>query len=180
MAKTDSAVTLDITGMTCASCVRRVERALGKVPGVETASVNFASETARVTLASDIDLDSLIAAVTKAGYAAAPASAEADRQGERDEHARRTLLQLLVFGALAVPTIILAMAMDIAGMHINDDPKLHGWIVLALATPIQLGLGWRFYRGSWTSLRHLNPNMDVLVALGTSVAFAYSAWVVIR
>ncbi len=179
MAKTDSAVTLDITGMTCASCVRRVERALGKVPGVETASVNFASETARVTLASDVEVDSLIAAVSKAGYAAAPASADSDRQGERDDHARKTLIQLLVFGALAVPTIILAMAMDIAGMHINDDPKLHGWIVLALATPIQLGLGWRFYRGSWTSLRHLNPNMDVLVALGTSVAFAYSAWVVI-
>lgn len=179
MATTDSAVTLDITGMTCASCVRRVERALGKVPGVETASVNFAAETARVTLASDVTLDSLIAAVTKAGYVAVPSTDEADRQGERDQHAHKTLMQLLIFGALAVPTIVLAMAMDIAGMHINDDPRLHGWIVLALATPIQVGLGWRFYRGSWTSLRHLNPNMDVLVALGTSVAFAYSTWVVI-
>ncbi|MGB4862960.1 MAG: heavy metal translocating P-type ATPase, partial [Tepidiformaceae bacterium] len=179
MATTDSAVTLDITGMTCASCVRRVERALGKVPGVETASVNFASETARVTLASDVAMDSLIAAVTKAGYEAVPSEADSDREGARESHAHRTLIQLLVFGALAVPTIVLAMAMDIAGMHINDDPRLHGWIVLALATPIQFGLGWRFYRGSWTSLRHMNPNMDVLVALGTSVAFAYSTWVVI-
>ncbi|MGE3075519.1 MAG: heavy metal translocating P-type ATPase [Dehalococcoidia bacterium] len=179
MAKTDSAVTLDITGMTCASCVRRVERALGKVPGVETASVNFAAETARVTLGSEVPVDTLIAAVTKAGYAAAPTTAGSDRQGEREDHAHKTLMQLLIFGALAVPTIILAMAMDIAHMHINNDPQLHGWIVLALATPIQIGLGWRFYRGGWTSLRHLNPNMDVLVALGTSVAFVYSAWVVI-
>jgi Cu+-exporting ATPase len=177
MATTDSAVTLDITGMTCASCVRRVERALSKVPGVETASVNFASETARVTLAAPVEAQALIQAVETAGYEAAPAAPRTDAAKKR--HARRTLIQLLVFGALAVPTVILAMAMDIAGMHINDDPQLHGWVVLALATPIQFGLGWRFYKGSYASLRHFNPNMDVLVALGTSVAFVYSAWVVI-
>jgi len=165
--------------MTCASCVRRVERALGKVPGVETASVNLAAETARVTFAESVELDALVAAVEKAGYTAAPTRAGSDRAGQREAHARSTLIQLLVFGALAVPTIVLAMAMDIAGMHINDDPRLHGWIVLALATPIQFGLGWRFYRGAWISLRHLNPNMDVLVALGTSVAYLYSAWVVV-
>ncbi len=179
MATTDTSVTLDITGMTCASCVRRVERALAKVPGVETATVNLAAETARVTFGAPVPVDSLIAAVEKAGYEASPTAPEKDRSGEREAHARKTLIQLLVFGALAVPTIILAMSMDIAGMHINDDPKLHGWIVLLLATPIQFGLGWRFYRGAWISLRHLNPNMDVLVALGTSVAYVYSAWVVI-
>ena len=179
MTTTDTSVTLDITGMTCASCVRRVERALAKVPGVETASVNLAAETARVTFGAEVPLETLVAAVEKAGYTAAPTTPDSDRAGDRQAHARKTLTQLLVFGALAVPTIILAMAMDIAGMHINDDPKLHGWIVLILATPIQVGLGWRFYRGAWISLRHLNPNMDVLVALGTSVAFVYSAWVVI-
>ena len=163
--------------MTCASCVRRVERALSKIPGVETASVNYAAETARVTLAAPVETERLIGAVEKAGYGAAPAAAVST--GERERHARRTLIQLLAFGALAIPTIVLAMSMDIAGMHINDDPRLHGWIVLLLATPIQFGLGWRFYKGSYTSLRHLNPNMDVLVALGTSVAFVYSAWVVI-
>ena len=179
MATTDTSVTLDITGMTCASCVRRVERALAKVPGVETASVNLAAETARVTFGAPVDLGNLIAAVEKAGYEASPTAADKDRTGEREAHARKTLVQLLVFGALAVPTIVLAMAMDIAGMHINDDPRLHGWIVMLLATPIQFGLGWRFYRGAWISLRHMNPNMDVLVALGTSVAYLYSAWVVI-
>jgi Cu+-exporting ATPase len=70
MTTTDRAITLDITGMTCASCVRRVERALGKVEGVETASVNFAAETARVTLANDVPLETLVAAVSKAGYGA--------------------------------------------------------------------------------------------------------------
>ncbi len=179
MAASTNAVTLDISGMTCASCVRRVERALGKVEGVETASVNFAAENARVTLAAPVPVEVLVAAVEKAGYAAKPADASKDRDQERAAHAHSTLLQLIAGSILAVPTIVLAMAMDIAGMHINDNPQLHGWIVMLLATPVQLGLGWRFYKGSYTSLRHLNPNMDVLVALGTTVAFVYSAWVVI-
>jgi Cu+-exporting ATPase len=179
MASTDRALTLDITGMTCASCVRRVERALGKVEGVETANVNFAAETARVTLGAPVAEATLLAAVEKAGYGAAVAAPERDRTAERADHARRTLYTLLAGSLFAIPTIVLAMAMDIAGMRINDDPQLHGWIVLALATPVQVGLGWRFYKGSYVSLRHLNPNMDVLVALGTSVAFVYSAWVVV-
>ncbi|HQW51212.1 MAG TPA: cation transporter, partial [Tepidiformaceae bacterium] len=179
MATAKDAVTLDITGMTCASCVRRVERALSKIEGVETASVNFAAENARVTLAAPIPVETLVAAVEKAGYAAAPTRAGKDREAERATHARGTLVQLIAASFLAVPAIVLAMSMDIAGMHINSDPRLHGWIVMLLATPVQLGLGWRFYKGSYTSLRHLNPNMDVLVALGTTVAFVYSAWVVI-
>jgi Cu+-exporting ATPase len=174
-----SSINLDITGMTCASCVRRVERALAKVPGVETANVNLAAETAQVTLAAPVAMAELVTAVEKAGYEAAPSAARKDREAGRDARARATLIQLIVFGTLAIPTIVLAMAMDIAGMHLHDDPQLHGWVVLVLATPIQVGLGWRFYRGAWMSLRHLNPNMDVLVALGTSVAYVYSAWVVI-
>ncbi|MEX0749707.1 MAG: heavy metal translocating P-type ATPase, partial [Dehalococcoidia bacterium] len=168
--------TLDISGMTCASCVRRVERALGKVEGVESANVNFASEKAHVVAGPDVHVEHLMAAVEKAGYQAAPASEHAD---ERAHHARTTLFEVLFGAALAIPVVILSMAMDIANIYINDDPNLHGWIVLALATPIQLGLGWRYYKSSFASLRHLNPNMDVLIALGTSVAYGYSAWVVI-
>src|SRR6185437_14206931 len=98
---------------------------------------------------------------------------------ERAGHARRTL-GLVIFGALlAIPTVILAMAMDIAGLSIAGNDRLHGWIVLALATPVQVVLGWRYYRGSIASLRHLNPNMDVLIALGTTVAYAFSVWVVV-
>ncbi len=178
MENSGPAVTLDIAGMTCASCVRRVERALSKVEGVETASVNFAAETARVTFAGEVPVESLVAAVEKAGYQAQPSSADNDRESERANHARTTLITLLAGALLAIPTVVLAMAMDIAGMHINGDRDLTGWVLVALATPVQLGLGWRFYRGSYTSLRHLNPNMDVLVALGTSVAYGYSVWVV--
>ena len=175
----ERAVTLDINGMTCASCVRRVERALGKVEGVETATVNFAAETARVTLSQDVALEKLTAAVEKAGYGAAESQPDNDRQAERSSHAQRTLYTLIFGAILAVPTIVLAMAMDIADLVIFDDHQLHGRLLLLLATPVQFGLGWRFYKGSYTSLRHLNPNMDVLVALGTSVAYVFSAWVVL-
>jgi len=179
MAVNDSAVTLDISGMTCASCVRRVERALTKVGGVETASVNFAAETARVTLAQPVGVEHLVAAVEKAGYGAALSQPQTDRSAGRAAHARRTLITLIVGAILAMPTIVLAMAMDIAGLAIAGDHQLTGWILLALATPVQIGLGWRFYKGSYSSLKHLNPNMDVLVALGTTVAWAFSAWVVL-
>jgi len=173
----EHAVTLSVQGMTCASCVRRVERALSRVEGVESASVNFAAETARVTLGADVPLEALIAAVEKAGYHAAPVTAS-ERPNPAD-HARSTLRQLVVASVFAVPAILLAMAMDIAGLHLFGNPEIHGWVVLALATPVQFGLGWRFYHGAWASLRQLNPNMDVLVALGTSVAYLFSAWVVI-
>ncbi len=164
--------------MTCASCVRRVERALGKVEGVETASVNFAAETARVTLAREIPVVDLIAAVEKAGYEARPSEAAEGREAARASHARATLIALLLGAALAVPAVVLAMAMDIAGLYIVNR-EVHGWLLFSLATPVQVGLGWRFYRGSYTSLRHLNPNMDVLVAVGTSAAYLFSAWVVL-
>jgi Cu+-exporting ATPase len=170
-------VTLSVTGMTCASCVRRVERALSRVEGVETASVNFAAETARVTLGAPVPVEALIEAVEKAGYHARPLT---DRERPNPaEQARGTLIQLIAASVFAVPAVILAMAMDIAGLHLFGEPNLHAWVVLALATPVQFGLGWRFYRGAWASLRQGNPNMDVLVALGTSVAYGYSAWVVV-
>ncbi|MDE3095267.1 MAG: copper-translocating P-type ATPase [Chloroflexota bacterium] len=178
MATKQQTLTLDITGMTCASCVRRVERALSKVEGVESANVNFASETALVTADGALPVAALIAAVQKAGYAAQEAAAGEDRGGDREGHARRTLYLVLFGAVLAIPAVILTMAMDIAGLYIVS-PRVHGWIVLALATPIQVVLGWRYYRGSYASLRHLNPNMDVLIALGTTVAYAFGLWVVV-
>ena len=178
MATKELTATLDIDGMTCASCVRRVERALGKVPGVETANVNFASETAYVTTDGTVGEEALVAAVERAGYAASVSRGE-DRTAAREEHSRRTLA-LLIFGAvLGVPVIVLSMAMDIAGIYLFGNERFSMWLALALATPVQFVLGWRYYRGSYISLRHLNPNMDVLIALGTSAAYFYSAWVVV-
>ncbi len=179
MAVKEQSIALDISGMTCASCVRRVERALSKVEGVETAAVNFASEKALITAGPAVPLAALIAAVAKAGYEARQAAAGDDRKEERAAHARTTLLTLIAGSILGVPTVVIAMAMDIAGMALFDNHRFTGWLLLAMATPIQFGMGWRFYRGSYTSLRHLNPNMDVLVAIGTSVAYGFSAWVVV-
>src|SRR5690606_10294765 len=139
-------------GMTCASCVRRVERALSKVEGVETATVNFATETARIVGAPSVTVDALVAAVRKAGYEAAEHDTSEAQQATRDESASRTLRTLAWGAILATPTIILSMAGDIAGLYLFDDMQLHGWVILALATPIQVGLGWRFYKGSWGSL----------------------------
>ena len=169
-------ITLDIKGMTCASCVRRVERALSKVEGVEVASVNFAAERAQVV--GRVDPDRLIAAVREAGYDAALATDQLAREEERQQHYRRELRRLLIFAAVGIPGMLLAMASDLAGWALFGNHTLHGYLVLALATPVQLGLGWRFYRGAIASLRQFNPNMDVLIALGTSVAFVYSTVVV--
>ena len=172
-------VVLAVRGMTCASCVRRVERVLTRVEGVETASVNLASETARVTLAGPVPIADLAAAISKAGYQAQEAQPNADRTAEKAADARHTR-HLLAFGAvLAVPAIVISMGMDIAGIQVAGSRTLTGWLAMALATPVQAVLGWRYYRGGFISLRHLNPNMDVLVALGTSVAFFYSVWVVL-
>src|SRR5690349_18095432 len=177
MADSIRTITLDIEGMTCASCVRRVERALSKVEGVETASVNLAAETALVSLGQPVAVDDLIGAVSRAGYTASESRPPADREQARSLQARRTLAALIFGAILAIPTVVLAMGMDIADITIGTHEQ-SGWILLALATPVQAVLGWRFYRGAAISLRHLNPNMDVLVALGTSVAFAFSAWTV--
>ncbi len=174
-----STLRLDIQGMTCASCVRRVERALGKVEGVEQAHVNFATETAQVTFSGDVAPETLLGAVEKSGYRARLSDAAVGRAAEREIHARQTLIVLLIGAALTFPTVVMAMAMDIAGLALLGNHQLTRWVLLAFATTVQIGLGWRFYRGSWISLRHLNPNMDVLVAIGTSVAFVYSAAVVV-
>ncbi|MXW26186.1 MAG: heavy metal translocating P-type ATPase, partial [Dehalococcoidia bacterium] len=176
MTSPDRAVTLRIGGMTCASCVRRVERALNRVEGVDEASVNFASATARVSLGEGIGADDLVQAVERAGYDAAELDASADTT---DEDARARLAALIAGGVLAVPVIIASMAMDIAGLALFGSEQVTGWLLLSGAAIVQGLLGWRFYRASWPALRALTPNMDVLVALGTTVAFVFSAWVVL-
>ena len=176
MTSPGTAITLRIGGMTCATCVRRVERALNRVEGVDEASVNFASSTARVSLGEAIEPEQLVAAVERAGYDAAELEAGAEAV---DEGARARLVLLAVGGLLAVPVIIASMAMDIAGLPLFGSERATGWLLLGGAGVVQGLLGWRFYRASLPALRALTPNMDVLVALGTTVAFAFSAWVVL-
>ncbi|HEV2404538.1 MAG TPA: heavy metal translocating P-type ATPase, partial [Ktedonobacterales bacterium] len=172
---------LVITGMTCASCARRVERALAKTPGVGAANVNLATERATVTPADGAAVAEadLIAAVERAGYGAslakapvyaAPASAEtgADEETLRRErdlrHKQRTLLLGIV---LSVPVVAFSMfAMNrFAGEN---------WLLLILTTPIWAYVGLDFHRTSLRVLRHFSANMDVLVSLGSTAAFVMS------
>ena len=157
--KTANLIKLPIEGMTCASCVARVEKALKAVPGVATAEVNLATETATVSLAEGAPPHSLLAAVERAGYAARLAPAP---QTAKD----RSWWPVALAAGLTLPLI----ASMLAGW------SLPGWLQLALATPVQFWLGARFYRAGWKALLARSGNMDLLVALGTSAAYGLSVY----
>jgi len=164
---------LSITGMSCASCVGRVERALLTVPGVLTAEVNLATERARVTMLANVADVALAQAVKRAGYGvnlprasdAAPASDGRAKAAQRDGIAAGLAL------ALAAP-LLLPMLLAPFGV----DVMLPGWAQFGLAGLVQVVFGARFYRGAWKALRGGAGNMDTLVALGTSAAFGLSVW----
>ena len=158
---------LSIEGMTCASCARRVEKALGRVPGVLAAEVNLATEQARVTrLAGSAAMAELLSAVQRAGYHAhAQGDAAAGAPPPWLGDGWRVALAAMLSAPLALP-----MLGDLAGRHW----MLPGWLQLLLATPVQFWLGARFYRAGWAALRAGSGNMDLLVALGTSAAFGLS------
>lgn len=156
-----------IGGMTCAACVRRVERALARVPGVAAAQVNFATEQARVT-APGIPAEALIQAVAQAGYTARlPPAADAPADEAPAQKARAQKLRLGLAIALTLPLLLPMASLGHA--------SLPGWLQLALAAPVQLWLAAPFYRAGWAAARSFAGNMDLLVALGTSAAFGLSA-----
>ena len=160
-------VRLQIDGMTCASCVARVERALAQVPGVKSAAVNLATAQALVQRrgAAGDDAD-LLQAVRRAGYTAQPlASADAGAGARRTEPVLPVVLSALLSAPLLLP-----MLLEPLGVHAML-PALWQWL---LATPVQFVLGARFYRAGWSALRAGTGNMDLLVAVGTSAAYALS------
>lgn len=162
---------LAIEGMTCASCVGRVERALLKVPGVRGASVNLANERARVEVLGAVEPATLIQAVEAAGYHA-QASSEAQPDADRAEaRLRRERWALLAALLLAAPLVI-PMFGDLLGLHWMLPP----WAQFALATPVQFILGARFYVAGWKAVRAGAGNMDLLVAVGTSAGYGLSLY----
>ena len=168
---------LAITGMTCAACAARVEKALNRVPGV-SANVNFATEKAHATLTGEIGADALIAAVRKAGYDA-QAVTDTTTASLREERALSYQHELRLFwisAALTLP-LLAQMVFMFGGAH---DDLLPRWLQMALATPVQFWIGRRFYTGAWNALRGGAANMDVLVALGTSIAWLFSAVVTVE
>jgi len=165
---------LTIHGMTCGSCSGRVEKALSSVPGVTAASVNLATEVATVSAPQGlVPIEVLIEAVDDAGYDAEVAPSDAASRAaelEQAEQAARSERRLLWASALLTAPLVAPMLAMPFGVHWMPP----GWLQLALATPVQLVAGRRFYRGAWGALKHGSANMDVLVALGTTAAFALS------
>ena len=176
---------LSIEGMTCASCVARVEKVLGKVPGVVSAQVNLATERASVTVqAGGAAVADLVAAVEKAGYGAAEAVAAAateDRERAAREAELRGLRKAVLFAAVfTIPLALVAMLRMVPGVEASmlalSPERGWMWIEFALASPV-LYAGRRFYETGWGELRHLNPGMNSLVMLGSSAAYFYSVLV---
>jgi Cu+-exporting ATPase len=165
---------LAIAGMTCAACAARIERVLNRLDGVH-AEVNFATEKARIRLdpGGRYDAAALIAAVRRAGYDAHEIAAD-EREQDRKRRLAEYAVEFRLFWISAALTLPLALQMlpMAAGSHAEFIPR---WLQLLLASPVQFWIGARFYRGAYFSLRGGSANMDVLVALGTSMAFLYSA-----
>jgi len=160
---------LRIEGMTCASCVGRVERALLAVPGVLSATVNLTTEQAHVSrVRGTAGAAELLAAVQKAGYVAHLLNAD---QPAAPPAPSRDGWKVALAAALSAPLVI-PMLGDLFGRHW----MLAGWLQWLLATPVQFWLGARFYRAGWLALRAGSGNMDLLVSLGTSAAYGLSLW----
>ncbi|HVU14555.1 MAG TPA: heavy metal translocating P-type ATPase, partial [Phototrophicaceae bacterium] len=181
---------LPITGMTCASCVRNVERALRKPTGVIDVNVNLATEKASVTyLPGTVRRSDLIRAVEAAGYGVLDLSAaskadeidteRAARQAEIDRQQR----MVLIGAAFTIPLFILSMGRDLLMSSGNMSPLVlwSGWslIFFLLATPVQIIVGRQYLIGAWKALKNRSANMDTLIALGSSVAYLYSVVVLI-
>ncbi|MEI2832197.1 heavy metal translocating P-type ATPase [Pseudomonas mosselii] len=162
---------LQIGGMTCASCAGRVERALGKLPGVEQISVNLASERAHLEVLAGVDDGALIAAVEKAGYSATLPLASHDDQAQARRRLRNERLAVAAALLLALP-LVLPMLVQPFGLHW----MLPAWAQFLLATPVQFILGARFYVAAWKAVRAGAGNMDLLVALGTSAGYGLSLY----
>ena len=167
--------TLDIGGMTCASCVGRVEKALAKIPGVEAASVNLATEQAKIRMNPNfgVNIDEVIALVQKTGYEAKISAPHAipDLAPSKLFWGADGLGRVILGFSLSAP-LFLPMLLMPFGIHWSLSPT---WQLL-LATPVQFFLGWRFYKAGFKSLMSGVGNMDLLVALGTSAAYGLSVY----
>ena len=164
-------IELDIEGMTCASCANRIERKLNKLDGV-SATVNFATEKARVAYADGVTPEDLVATVEAAGYHATlpqPAGAaapELEAEVDRDAPLRQ---RLILSAVLSVPVVAMAM---VPALQFTDWQ----WLSLVLAAPVVAWGGWPFHRAAWVNLRHGATTMDTLVSLGTLAAFGWSVY----
>jgi len=177
----DQTLTILIDGMSCASCVARIEQGLQSLHGVTQASVNLATEQAVVDYQpSTVTPDAIADAIRALGYTphlpAPPTAGAAAPAIKKDDTSGRLVLECLIAAALTVPIMILGMAEHLI---IPVSAATRGWIQLALATPVQFWVGWRFYRGALVVARHGATDMNTLIAFGTSAAYLYSVGAVL-
>ncbi|MBN2417852.1 MAG: copper-translocating P-type ATPase [Deltaproteobacteria bacterium] len=174
----ESKITLPITGMTCANCAMNIERVLKKkVQGVSEASVNFATERADITFDQNLtSLDTIVSAIEKAGYGAIipldDIEDEETQAREREHQDQKT--KFLVGLLFTIPLFILSMGRDFGLVGAWSHERWVNWLFFILATPVQFYTGYDYYVGGWKSLMNRRANMDVLVAMGSSVAYFYS------
>ncbi len=161
-------VELSIQGMTCASCVGRVERKLGKLDGVE-ASVNLPLESAVVRVPASISDQDLIDTVVATGYGAHVVHPEHTDGGEHDHTPSLLGARLVLAAVLSVPVLLISM---VPALQFPD----WGWVVLALSLPVVTWSAWPFHRAAAINARHLSSTMDTLVSIGVTAAFLFSAW----
>ena len=180
-------VELPITGMTCANCAATVERALNnKVDGVVQANVNFATERATVEYIPGVaSVAAMVGAIERAGYGVIQSAGDVDKPLE-DIEAQARQAEILdqtrkfwVGVVFALPLFLLSMARDFGWLGDWSHAPWVNWLFLALATPVQFYTGWDYYVGSCHALRNRTANMDVLVAMGSSVAYLYSVVVLL-
>ncbi len=166
----DTVIDISIGGMTCASCVARVEKALNKLPGVESTTVNLATEMARIAVNDPAVTDARLRRVIReAGYE--PRSVKTAEQ-EANSISPWAGFAPVAFGLLLSAPLVLPMLGDLWGQHW----MLPAWLQFALATPVQLILGTRFYKAGWHALKAFTGNMDLLVSLGTTAGWLLSVW----
>ncbi len=159
---------LELTGMTCASCANRIERKLNKLDGVE-ATVNFATEKARVSFPESVRVEDLVAEVEKAGYGASLPSAPEPGAAEAPTEADLLRQRLLITALLAIPVVLLSM---IPALQFTNWQ----WLAFTLASPVVVWGAWPFHRATWANLRHGTTTMDTLVSIGVLAAYGWSVY----
>lgn len=163
---------LDVYGMTCAACSTRIEKVLNKMPGVSSATVNLANETASVEYTPGIaDLDEIIGKIKKIGYDAKVRQDE-NKEEKKEAELKKKRMKLYISTLLSLP-LLYTMADHLFNLYV-PELLMNPWVQMALASPVQFIIGWQFYVGAYKNLRNKSANMDVLVALGTSAAYFYS------
>lgn len=174
MSSNPQSVDVAVSGMSCASCVSSVENALSKLPNVHSASVNLATERAHIELTQRIPNQEIVGAIEKAGYGASIISDE-HPHAHHDEKSTGTGFNIVLAALLSIPLVI-PMLLNLAGITWN----LPVWLQWILATPVQFYFGAVFYKGAWRAIMNRSGNMDLLVAIGTTAAYALSVYMMFK